>query len=114
MPTPEEEVCCRKRLRPGRCITITSAGAINQLILSRRALQLAVANHNDIFVLNDDHNSNATLRHMAYRLYVLWRFGYLGAGNRVIIPSCVIWKIRHTYPSADGQYTGFIRPNRLM
>ena len=109
MPTAQEQLCCR--LEDGDCILIEHAGPINQLVLSRRALEVAVHNHNEYCVQNDDPNSNNTLRHMAYRKFILWRRGFLGAGNRVVIPSCVVWSIRDRYPSADGNYKGFV-PSR--
>lgn len=45
----------------------------------------------------------------AYRQFVSWMFRgeKLGKGKRVVIPACVVRKIRLTFPEPDGQYTGF-------
>lgn len=104
MPTPEEEVCCRKTV--GKCILITAATAITNL-MDMNNLVVGVRNRNDLFALNDDIYSNRTLRHTTYRQFTLWRHGYLGAGNRFVIPSCTVWKIRNAFPEPGGQYTGF-------
>lgn len=105
MPTEEEQVCCRTKVGP--CILVTAASDIRTVVLDRRVLAAAVNCRNDLFALRDDINSHRTLRHTAYRQYVLWKFGRLGAGNRVVIPSCVVTKIRNNYPEPSGIYTGF-------
>ena len=53
--------------------------------------------------------SNKNYRFTAYRQYTAWvhYFERLGRGNRVCIPACVVQKIRETFPSEDGVYTGF-------
>ena len=51
--------------------------------------------------------SNRSLRYAAYKQFVWWVFKYLGKGNRRVLPSCVLWKIRDMYPQADNDYVLF-------
>ena len=53
----------------------------------------------------EDNTTNRSLRFAAYKQFVWWIFKNLGRGNRRVIPSCVIWKIRNKYPESNGQYT---------
>ena len=48
---------------------------------------------------------SSSLRIAAYFQYTWWVHGFLGGGNRRLIPSCVVTAIRERYP--DEQYTGF-------
>ena len=70
---------------------------------------------NDIFALHAEDNDdiNKAFRHASYRQFILWQFGRLIAGDRHVIPSCVVCRIRQTYPSELGVYTGY-RPGRLF
>ena len=104
MPRPEEQLCCRRRA--GECILQTAHNELNDVVLRRNVLLVAVRHINDLFAYNEQ-PGNDNFRHSAYRQFVLWRFDRLGSGNRVVIPSCVVWAIRDLYPSADGVYTGF-------
>ena len=104
MPRPEEQLCCRRRA--GECILQTAHNELNDVVLRRNVLRVAVRHMNDLFAYNEQ-PGNDNFRHAAYRQFVLWRFDRLGSGNRVVIPSCVVWAIRDLYPSADGVYTGF-------
>ena len=48
-------------------------------------------------------------RLMAYRQFVNWvrRGQPLGKKNRIVLPACIVLKIRKTYPEESGQYEGF-------
>ena len=41
------------------------------------------------------------------RQFILLAHGYLGKGNRKVIPSCAVKMIRNQYPSPDNVYMGF-------
>ena len=45
-------------------------------------------------------------RHHLYRAFTEAEYGYLGAGNRIVIPACVRDYIRSLFPDKDGKYTG--------
>ena len=55
----------------------------------------------------DVDSTNRGLRHGAYRQFIYWRCGKLGFGIRKVIPSCCVWRVRDTFPSTLGNYTGF-------
>ncbi|XP_043918790.1 P2X purinoceptor 7-like [Protopterus annectens] len=54
--------------------------------------------------------TNRLYRVVAYRAYVLWIFENrrLGRGNRVVIPACVVSRIRQKFPEDDNEYVGFL------
>ena len=107
IPTQEENKCCCRRAMP----CITSSPLFAQLVLDGNVLDIAMRYREDIIVAAPVRN-NENFRHAAYRQFVLWQHGRLGRGNRVVVPSCCVLKIRARYPSPNGLYVGF-RPARL-
>ncbi|XP_062445804.1 P2X purinoceptor 7 isoform X2 [Rhea pennata] len=97
-----EQLCCRKK--DGQCIT--TSPLFEQLVLSRDNLK-DVLLYKEPFLDFNDRNVNDKLRHCAFKQYINWRFGSFDLEDRAVIPSCCRWKIRATYPKADGNYTGF-------
>ncbi|KAM4573856.1 P2X purinoceptor 7-like [Odontesthes bonariensis] len=49
-------------------------------------------------------------RYLAYRQFVAWCWGFLGRRIRVVIPACVVLRIRAEYPDDEGHCTGFRLP----
>ena len=88
------------------------------MILDERVLALGRLLRRDILVFPDEQlgeeedDYNAANRFNAYTNYTLWRHGRLGAGVRLPIPACAVWKIRDKFPHPYAQYTGF-KPSRV-
>ena len=82
------------------------------LILDEGVLALARLYRRDVFAFEDDADVRKANRHQAYRQFILWSFGRLTAGDRRVVPSCCVWRIRDKFPDPFGQYTGFV-PSRI-
>ena len=101
----EEEVCCGQQ--PDSCVA--QSADFELLVLEPAVVALAVRYRADFFALTDADEADhmRTMRHGAYRQFMLWTYGYLGRSNRRVVPSCCVWRIRDKYPSPFGQYTGY-------
>ncbi|XP_063051873.1 P2X purinoceptor 7-like [Engraulis encrasicolus] len=115
MPLEEENICCREipQVMTRLTDTITPVACMSQhpglepVCLNIYALQKAL---NDF---RTDHGSlrvrgyQRRCRHLAYRCFVSWCWGWLGRKVRVVIPACVVRRIRQEFPDTEGQYVGF-------
>ena len=103
IPTQKENKCCAPVRRP--CISRTNL--FRHLVLDGNVLELSMRYREDVLVLNNNRN-NESFRHTAYRQYVLWQHGWLGRGNRRVVPSCCVVAICARYPSPNGMYRGYM------
>lgn len=131
MPTMQENVCCGKTpqnchsqlavsYQPNdihteqlmKCIygnnKVLSLQDFYTIVLDELVLEVAIRSRNDALAEPRDIDYNKAHRHAAYRQYVMWIHGHLGAGNRKVIPSCCVLRIRDRYPDPSGHYIGYI------
>ena len=102
MPTDVENVCCGMARN---CITL--GPQFPMYCTDEGALRIALRMLNEFFVEEVEILNNNSLRHAGYRNFVLWQYGRIGRGHRVVIPACVVQAIRNAYPNPNGIYTGF-------
>lgn len=103
MPTQKEKLCCQRNANS----CVSRLPDFDVLILNEAVLALARLYRQDILAMPEDTDRNRANRHTAYRQFVFWHHGKLGTGNRRVIPSCCIWRIRDRFPDPHGQYVGF-------
>lgn len=107
MPTLLEQKCCQQV--PQNCIS--RLPHMDLYILNEGTLRLARRIWNDLRAEVDGRDigeTNRQFRYAAYRNFVMWQYGILGPGNRVVLPSCCVTRVRNAYPDPNGVYVGFI------
>ena len=108
MATDAERKCCGQG--PENCIS--KLAHFDLYCLEDGYLRIHRDYRNDVLVVaevREPGDDNRQFRYAAYRQYIFWQHGSRGQGNRRVIPSCCIWRIRDKYPDPQGQYTGFVR-----
>ena len=111
MNTDVENLCCGQR--PEQCTS--REPHMDVYILEEGVLTFAVGIWNDVRaqVAAANHNDrNRQYRHAAYRQFVWWQYGVLGAGNRVVVFSCCVIRIRSRFPDSNAHYVGWL-PSRV-
>ena len=103
-------ICChstalaKDHIEHGACVTQTEDFKLVCLYktILKRALGVWHHTHGEEKNIN-----NNNYRFIAYRQYIGWIYGRLGRNERRPIPSCVLGKIRETFPSPDNTYIPF-------
>ncbi|XP_031176377.1 P2X purinoceptor 7-like [Sander lucioperca] len=113
MPSEVENVCCREipqvRRRcdelpdPPQCMV--DHPGLEPVCLNPYSLQNALNIYRADYGPLRLRVMTNRYRYLAYRSFVSWCWGFLGRRVRVVIPSCVVLRIRTEY--ADSTYTGF-------
>uniref|UniRef100_A0A668A4C7 P2X purinoreceptor 7 intracellular domain-containing protein n=1 Tax=Myripristis murdjan TaxID=586833 RepID=A0A668A4C7_9TELE len=107
MPTDLERKCCGQD--PKNCVSLLPH--FSQYCLTEGFLHIHRQYREDITVLGQASgpgDDNREYRYAAYRHFIYWQHGSLGQGNRRVIPSCCVWRIRDRFPDPQGHYTGFV------
>ena len=97
MPTPGENKCCQRR----ECIT--SYELFNNLCIVQHVLELAIRARCGAPGLFNGQFQKSCVQ----AFFLKWEHGYLGKGNRRVIPSFSVKKVRQNYPAPDNVYLGF-------
>ncbi|XP_040079223.1 P2X purinoceptor 7 [Ixodes scapularis] len=114
METDQESVCCLE-LQDVRelcsnqgvpCITkhpLFELHCLNRDVLELEYIKLQFYCPIDA----QDRGPQERYRYTAYRQFTWWVYHILGRGNRKVLPSCVVSRIRQEFPSFNGRYVGF-------
>jgi hypothetical protein len=120
MQSDHESLCCQesdtiaKVRKDFQCITLNPAFqntilSVDSLNISRHQLIRKTTNQRKKRTLTVDEPKNNLWRYLAYKQFVSWINSWtaIGKGNRIVIPSCVVMKIRECFPDENGAYVGF-------
>ncbi|XP_065907798.1 P2X purinoceptor 7-like isoform X2 [Dysidea avara] len=94
MATQRESICCKE---------------IEQINSLLEVLMVTLHSHRYHYGSADEPvDENRKFRYLAYRQMTWWGWHYLGRHRRVVLPSCVVSRIRQEFPS--DEYTGHQHP----
>ena len=60
----------------------------------------------------EENTSDRSFRNAAYKQFIRSVFKHLGKGNRTVIPSCALWKIRKNFSEPDEKYVNYSEGNK--
>ncbi|XP_063060538.1 nanor [Engraulis encrasicolus] len=119
MPTEHESLCCQEVPEVTRrmeqvegtqpqCVIDHPgfyATSLNVYVL-QAMYNIYRADHGPVRLRGIEHR----YRYLAYRMFVSWCWGFLGRHIRVVVPSCVVLRVRREFPDSQQQYMGFRLP----
>ena len=97
--TPEN-IYCRSQV----CLTTTDT--FETIMLIRDVLSVAIIHQADVYS-EDPLYAPINYCKGAYNQWTVWRCGYLGRGNRRVVPAYVVCAVQDKYLVPDGIYFGF-------
>ena len=111
MHIEDETLCCNaakdRREIYGERKCVTEVTAFSLICLEREVLETALSGW-DRIVGENNAICNKSYRFIAYKQYISWIHGKLGNDVRIRIRTCVLYKIRQTFPAPDNIYVPFI------
>ncbi|XP_067290072.1 P2X purinoceptor 7 isoform X2 [Pseudorasbora parva] len=108
--SPAENVCCKDITQVDGVACITDHPGFEPVALNPYVLQAVYGTFRQFFGEMTNPTLNSAYRHLAYRNFVRWCWGYLGRHIRVVIPSCAVTRIRQQFPEQNENYIGFLPP----
>ncbi|XP_065900520.1 P2X purinoceptor 7-like isoform X1 [Dysidea avara] len=119
MATQRESICCKEieqinSLLEGdglavRPVCISEHADFSNVCLCRAVLMVTLHSHRYHYGSADEPvDENRKFRYLAYRQMTWWGWHYLGRHRCVVLPSCVVSRIRQEFPS--DEYTGHQHP----
>ncbi|OCT99047.1 P2X purinoceptor 7 [Xenopus laevis] len=116
MPTKDESCCCTEiqdiaHYFEGDVICITTVDDMLDMCMDENRLDFMIRWSGRYSRAAYRRDRNRILRKAAYRAFSTWAHGYLGLGNRIPIPSCMVNLIRKKFPDSQQRYVGFFWSN---
>ncbi|XP_056382533.1 kelch repeat and BTB domain-containing protein 4 isoform X3 [Hyla sarda] len=112
MPSIEESICCHEMSsitgfrRERTCVCLHPE--FERLVLDRYMLVHYLRMNIDLSRKKRNENyDNRKYRWVAYKSFAAMIYAYFQNGDHVSVPSCVVNRIRDSYPDPKGSYTGF-------
>lgn len=96
--------------QPYRCIT--EHPGFQSVCLDVHVLQTAWSQYKQQYDEPYEGPQHKMFRHISYRQFARWIWGFLGRHLRIVLPSCAVSAIRATFPPPgdedDHVYVGFL------
>ncbi|XP_037613535.1 P2X purinoceptor 7-like [Sebastes umbrosus] len=114
MPTEPENICCwetqqvKRRMEqlPDNISCMIQHPGLDPVCLNLFTMQNAYNVYRAEYGALHQRAIERQYRYLAYRSFVSWCWGFLGRRIRVVIPACVVLRIRREFPDALARYEG--------